>query len=100
MYGGADILGTPDLFIEAKRVERLNFHDAMRQAEGNIIKIKTDDSPVVVNRKNQMKTGDSLCLVRLDFFLELYKSYLQQKGFTNSGEPDNSPLPTLQDHEA
>ena len=100
MYGGADILGTPDLFIEAKRVERLNFHDAMRQAEGNIIKIKTDDSPVVVNRKNQMKTGDSLCLVRLDFFLELYKSYLQQKGFTNSGEPDNSPLPILQDHEA
>ena len=25
--GGADILGTPDVFIEAKRVERLNVRD-------------------------------------------------------------------------
>ena len=33
MHGTADLIGTPALFIEAKRVERLNFHDAMRQAE-------------------------------------------------------------------
>ena len=50
MVGGADLLGTPDLFVEAKRVERLNFHDALRQAETNIEKTRSDSSAVVINR--------------------------------------------------
>ena len=81
MSGGADLLGVPDLFIEAKRVERLNFHDAMRQAEGNVVKTQSPDIPMVVNRRNRMKTGDSLCLVRLDAFLFFYKAYLRERGF-------------------
>ena len=80
MVGGADILGVPDIFVEAKRVERLNFHDALRQAEGNIVKTKSDDCPLVINRKSRMKTGDSLCLLRLDDFLKFYRSYLKEKG--------------------
>jgi len=80
MVGGADLLGTPDIFVEAKRVERLNFHDAMRQAETNIDKTKSDASPIVINRKSRMKTGDSLCLLRLDDLLKFYRSYLKEKG--------------------
>ncbi len=80
MVGGADLLGTPDVFVEAKRVERLNFHDAMRQAETNIDKTKSDASPIVINRKSRMKTGDSLCLLRLDDLLKFYRSYLKEKG--------------------
>lgn len=78
MVGGADILGTPSLFIEAKRVERLNFHDALRQAERNIAKTKSPDLPIVINRKNRMQTGESLCLIRLDDFLRFYNSYLRE----------------------
>ena len=81
MVGGADLLGTPDVFVEAKRVERLNCHDAMRQAETNIDKTKSDASPIVINRKSRMKTGDSLCLLRLDDLLKFYRSYLKEKGY-------------------
>tara|TARA_B100001057_G_C22798142_1_gene930482 strand:- start:169 stop:552 length:384 start_codon:yes stop_codon:yes gene_type:complete len=80
MYGGADVLGVPGIFIEAKRVERLNFHDALRQAERNIEKTNSPEVPIVVNRKNRMKTGDSLCLIRLDDFLRFYSSYLRETG--------------------
>jgi hypothetical protein len=82
MVGGADLLGTPDLFVEAKRVERLNFHDALRQAETNIEKTRSDSSAVVINRKSRMKTGDSLVLLRLDDFLKYYLAYLQREGLT------------------
>jgi len=82
MVGGADLLGTPDLFVEAKRVERLNFHDALRQAETNIDKTRSDSSALVINRKSRMKTGESLCLIRLDDFLKYYLAYLQREGLT------------------
>jgi hypothetical protein len=82
MVGGADLLGTPDLFVEAKRVERLNFHDALRQAETNIDKTRSDSSALVVNRRSRMKTGESLCLIRLDDFLKYYLAYLQREGLT------------------
>ena len=86
LSGGADLLGVPNLFIEAKRVERLNFHDAMRQAERNRTSRATDDVPVVINRKNRMKTGDSLCLLRLDDLLTFYRAYLCQEGFVKEDE--------------
>ena len=90
MVGGADLIGVPGLFIEAKRVERLNFHEAMRQAEGNIIKTNSPETPIVVNRKNRMKTGDSLCLLRLDEFIKFYKSYLREIGEIGKDEQDSS----------
>lgn len=80
LSGGADINGVPDLFIEAKRVERLNFLDAIRQAERNKQKTNSPEIPVVINRRNRMTTGESLCLVRLDDFLKLYRSYLRETG--------------------
>lgn len=84
MAGGADIIGTPALFIEAKRVERLNFHDAMRQAEKNIDITQSENIPMVINRKNRMNTGESLCLLRLDNFLKFYRAYLKQEGLTKT----------------
>ena len=95
LSGGADILGVPSLFIEAKRVERLNFHDAMRQAETNIEKTQSDDVAIVMNRKNRMKTGDSLCLLRLDDFLVFYNAFLREKGFAKD-EGEDETLSTLQ----
>jgi|TARA_R110001592_G_scaffold19250_1_gene79223 hypothetical protein len=80
MVGGADVIGVPDLFIEAKRVERLNFMDAVRQAEGNREKTNSPEVPIVINRRNQMTTGQSLCVLRLDDFMKFYKVYLQTTG--------------------
>lgn len=86
LSGGADLLGVPSLFIEAKRVERLNFHDAMRQAEGNVAKTSSPDTPIVINRKNRMPTGQSLCLLRLDDFLKFYSAYLKQEGLVDDAQ--------------
>ena len=80
MSGGADLLGTPDLFVEAKRVEKLNFLDAMRQAERNINQTNSPEMPIVINRRNQMTTGQSLCLMRLDDFLKMYQVWLDARG--------------------
>ena len=82
MTGGEDMRGTPELVIEAKSVERLNFHDAMRQAEKNVDITKSHSSPIVINRKSRMNTGDSLCLIRLDEFLKFYVAYLRLEGLT------------------
>ena len=78
--GGADVIGVPDLFIEAKRVERLNFMDAVRQAESNRDKTNSPEVPIVINRRNQMTTGQSLCVLRLDDFIKFYKVYLETTG--------------------
>lgn len=78
--GGADILGTPQIFIEAKRVERLNFREAVRQAERNIKATKSPEFPVVITRKNQEKIEDSLVVMRLSDWTEFYIGYLRQIG--------------------
>ena len=86
--GGADLLGTPGLFIEAKRVEKLNFHEALRQAEHNKEKTKSPEAPIVINRMNRMTTGQSLCLIRLDDLLTFYNAYLREEGVTKPTPPD------------
>ena len=66
-------IGRKELHIEAKRVERLNFWDAMKQAVKNsgheIATNRSETSligiPVVINRRNKVKTEDSLCTLRL-----------------------------------
>jgi len=78
--GGADILGTPEIFIEAKRVERLNFRDAMAQAERNIKDTRSPEAPVVITRRNQEAHGDSLVVMRLKDWRQLYTALLLQKG--------------------
>jgi hypothetical protein len=78
--GGSDLLGTPGLHIEAKRVERLDFPGALRQAQTALTKTGSPDIPVVVNRRNRQATGDSYALLRLDDLLTLYRAYLVSIG--------------------
>lgn len=92
LSGGADLLGVPELFIEAKRVERLNFHEAMRQAEKNLKETGSPDIPVVINRRNRTPTGRSLCLLRLDDLLRLYCYYLRERGYISEEETYASSL--------
>lgn len=76
LSGGSDLSGTLGLHVEAKRVERLSFPDAMRQAEASLSKSGAPEIPVVVNRRSRQATGDSYVLLRLDDFLDLYESWL------------------------
>jgi len=87
----ADITGLPELFVEAKRVERLNFHDALAQAERNHHRSGADeDITVVINRKNRQTTGDSLCLLRLDDLIRLYVVYLRSIGIKGEADDEDS----------
>lgn len=90
--GGSDILGAPDLFIEAKRVEKLNFHEALRQAERNKSLTKAPEVPIVINRKNRQPTGSSLVLLRLDDFLKFYAAYLKENGHVQTSRGLESNL--------
>ena len=70
----------PDLFVEAKRVERLNFMDAIRQAERNSQETNSPETPIVINRRNRMTTEESICFLRLKDFMKYYNAYLQLTG--------------------
>lgn len=85
----ADLTGTPEMFIEAKRVEKLNFHAALAQAEANRTRSNLEEEiTVVINRRNRMTTGESLCLLRLDDLLRLYRPYLISQGYVKESADD------------
>ena len=81
MSGGADLIGTPGIFVEAKRTERLNVRDALRQAEANIVKSGSPESPVVITRRNREATEDALVVMRLKLFMEFYQLVLRHHGY-------------------
>jgi hypothetical protein len=83
--GGADLLGTPLVFVEAKRVERLNVRDAMRQAERNIQQTRSPEAPVVITRRNQEALADSLVIMRLKDWKLMYVAALEKSAFLKSG---------------
>ena len=67
-------IGRTEFHVEAKRVEKLNFWDAMKQAiknSGNELSSVVESNtsirgiPIVINRRNGVKTEDSLCTLRL-----------------------------------
>lgn len=89
-HGGADLIGVPDLFVEAKRVERLNFMDAIRQAERNSQETNSPETPIVINRRNRMTTEDSICFLRLKDFMKYYNAYLKLTGRQKSKTSVNS----------
>ena len=86
--GSADLTGLEDLWIEAKRTERLNVHDALAQAIRGSTAHGSNDMPVVISRRNQQKLEDSLCILRLSDFTTLYKGYLSAK--ENKGRSQTS----------
>jgi|TARA_Y100000294_G_scaffold123060_1_gene114431 hypothetical protein len=71
--GQEDLTGLPHLSIEAKRVEKLDFPGALRQAQANS---PPDAIPVVINRRNRQKIEDAYTLIRLEDFIELYLAWL------------------------
>mgnify|MGYP006156322385 FL=1 len=71
--GGSDLKNTPYIFVEAKRTEKFQIHQSMRQVEDNIEISKSNDMPIVITRRNRTETGDSLCVLKLDDFLKMYQ---------------------------
>ncbi len=57
--GDADVVGIPGVHIECKRVENLNIHKAMAQAQSDA---REGEAPMVFHRKNG---GEWLVTVRL-----------------------------------
>lgn len=78
--GGADLVGVPDLFVEAKRKEKVSFREAMRQAETNLALARSPDIPVVITRSNNEPTAHSFVFMRLEDFIKFYRAYLVQEG--------------------
>jgi hypothetical protein len=77
---GSDLLGLSPFHIEAKRTERLNVREAMRQAEAAIAKNKSPDIPVVITRRNREAMGQSLVVMRLDAWCNLVDAYRKHHG--------------------
>jgi hypothetical protein len=71
--GQEDLTGLPHLSIEAKRVEKLDFPGALRQAIANA---PPDSIPVVINRRNRQPLDDAYVLLRLSDFTALYQKFL------------------------
>jgi len=76
--GSSDLVGVPDLAVEAKRVETLSFPAALAQAERNAGK---REMPVVINRRSRMEIDDCYTVVRLGDFMKMYKAWCQKEGF-------------------
>lgn len=78
--GGADISNTPLVHLELKRTETFRPHEAMKQAEECLARTRSTAAPVVVTRRSNMKTGQSLVVMRLDDWLRWYSHALEQEG--------------------
>ena len=77
--GGSDLKNTPYIYVEAKRTEKFQIHQSMRQVEENIKISNSNDMPIVITRRNRTETGDSLCVLKLDDFLSMYKLLFDRK---------------------
>lgn len=75
--GNPDLIGTPDLAVEAKRTENLQLRPSLAQAIRNS---KEHEIPVVISRRSREPTGESVCVLLLDDFIKLYNAYLAQNG--------------------
>jgi hypothetical protein len=91
--GLSDITGAPGMHIECKSVERINIHDAMRQAIRSTEWHKSPDLPTVMTRRRHMKTGHSLVVMRLDDWLVLYAAYLRSPRTEPRTDAADSPPP-------
>ena len=69
--GQADLVGLPNIHIEAKRVERLNIYDAIAQA---VHDAKDGELPTVFHRKNH---SEWLVTMRLQDWMDLYKEFYE-----------------------
>jgi hypothetical protein len=92
--GRADLSGTPDIWVEAKRTERFQPYEAMAQAERGLAAAKSDDMPVVISRRSQIKDDNSLVVMRMFDWMILYRAHLAANGLDHlprSGQKDDLP---------
>lgn len=71
--GDADLVGLPNIYIECKRVEKLNIYDAIDQAKHDSGKNELPFGyrlPTVFHRKNDHEWLVTMCL---DDWMQLYK---------------------------
>ena len=71
--GKGDLEGLRYLSVEAKRTERFTPGPAMEQATAAAGDTKI---PVVITRRNRVKTGDSWVMLKLDDFIPMYADYI------------------------
>tara|TARA_R110002124_G_scaffold159517_2_gene326765 strand:- start:4089 stop:4607 length:519 start_codon:yes stop_codon:yes gene_type:complete len=79
--GKADLQGTPTVWVEAKRTEKFSPYAAMEQAERGIKASRSDEMPVVMQRRNGMTTESSMVVMRLGDWAALYSSWLSDCGY-------------------
>ena len=90
--GGADLIGLPLVFVEAKRVEKLNIREALRQAINNTEKRQTPDVPVAITRRSNEKMEDSIVAFRLRDFTDMLEIVYRSQGYIKNLELDESPV--------
>lgn len=76
--GNSDLIGVPQLAVEAKRVESLSFPAAMKQAKTNA---SGKEVPVVINRRNRQKLEESYVLMELGDFVKYFRAWCVQEGY-------------------
>ena len=80
--GRADLSGTPTIWVEAKRTEKFSPYAAMAQSENGLAASKSDgEMPVIISRKNNMPTADSLVVMKLGDWIGLYSEWLRACGY-------------------
>jgi hypothetical protein len=79
--------------VEAKRVEALNFREALRQAETSIAKTRATELPIVVNRRNREAEGEAVIAMRLADFMAIYRSHLIFHGHIKQPHPQEQVTP-------
>lgn len=67
--GDADVVGLPNIHIEAKHQERMQLYDWMEQAKRDA---KQGEYPVVFHKKNN---ADILVTMTFDDWMEVYKEF-------------------------
>jgi len=98
--GRADIIGTPDVWVEAKRTERCQPYAAMEQAERGIKAAKSDEMPVVITRRNRIPTQDSLVMMRMKDWIVLYQSFITSNNESSYALEDlNAVLKEIEEDE-
>lgn len=71
--GAPDLIGLPNLAVEAKRTETLKPHVFMAQAVRNA---SHNEIPTVITRRSRQTLDDSFVILRLSDFTALYKKTL------------------------
>ncbi|WP_138465372.1 hypothetical protein [Poseidonocella sp. HB161398] len=84
--GGADLIGTPGIHVEAKRCEAFKFESWLAQCMASITKLNAPEAPVIVARKSRMPIGEARVQLPLDFFLTLYRAWLIQEGYVRPAD--------------